>query len=511
MSYCIYLRKSRADMEAEARGEGETLARHEAELMSLCRRMDITPSAVYREIVSGETIAARPVMQRLLSEVQAGVWEGVLVMEIERLARGDTIDQGVVAQAFQISSTKIITPRKTFDPTNEFDEEYFEFGLFMSRREYKTILRRMQTGRALSVREGKYVGSVRPYGYNRVKIQGDKGFTLEPIPEEAQLVDLMGEWYLNGYNGEEMGCQKIVHKLNSMGATTVHGKPFTLPTVRDILTNPLYAGMLRWNRRKGVKQFKDGKMTISRPTADNYMLVDGLHPPIWSKEKFYAIQEKFKKNPPRPVGVTGTIKNPFAGLMTCSVCGRAMIRRPYSDTKKSATLICQFPGCATVGSQLDAVEKQILQTLSAWSTADQLPPVNSSAAGQASASEEVIQRLEADLAKNKAQLNRLYDLLEQGVYSTEVFVERSAVIKKRIAEVEAAITAERESASNATIPIEELIRSIAPKAREILAIYTPDMSPAIKNRLFCSLIDHITYTKTKKYTQPDLTITPKKY
>ena len=27
--YAIYLRKSRADMEAEAKGEGETLARHE--------------------------------------------------------------------------------------------------------------------------------------------------------------------------------------------------------------------------------------------------------------------------------------------------------------------------------------------------------------------------------------------------------------------------------------------------------------------------------------------------
>jgi site-specific DNA recombinase len=26
--YCMYLRKSRADLDAEARGEGETLARH---------------------------------------------------------------------------------------------------------------------------------------------------------------------------------------------------------------------------------------------------------------------------------------------------------------------------------------------------------------------------------------------------------------------------------------------------------------------------------------------------
>lgn len=74
--YCIYLRKSRADLEAEAHGEGETLSRHKTALLELARRMGITISATYEEIVSGETIAARPQMQRLLSEVGAGEWDG---------------------------------------------------------------------------------------------------------------------------------------------------------------------------------------------------------------------------------------------------------------------------------------------------------------------------------------------------------------------------------------------------------------------------------------------------
>ena len=141
--YIIYLRKSRADLEAEQRGEGETLARHERALLELARRQRLNIVDIYREIVSGETIAARPVMQRVLAEVEEGLWDGVLVYEVERLARGDTIDQGIVAQAFKFSNTKIITPVKTYDPDNEFDEEYFEFGLFMSRREYKTINRRV--------------------------------------------------------------------------------------------------------------------------------------------------------------------------------------------------------------------------------------------------------------------------------------------------------------------------------------------------------------------------------
>ena len=109
---CIYLRKSRADREAEARGEGETLARHERILLDLARSRNYNVGAIYREIVSGETISARPVMQQLLREVEAGSWDGVLVVEVERLARGDTIDQGVVSRAFQFSDTKIYYSNK---------------------------------------------------------------------------------------------------------------------------------------------------------------------------------------------------------------------------------------------------------------------------------------------------------------------------------------------------------------------------------------------------------------
>ena len=153
--YLIYLRKSRSDLEAEAHGEGETLSRHEHTLLELAKRQHLNVTDIYREVVSGDTIAARPMMQRVLSEVEQGVWSGVLVMEVERLARGDTIDQGIIAQTFKFSGTKIITPIKTYDPDNEFDEEYFEFGLFMSRREYKIINRRLQRGRLASAKRGQ--------------------------------------------------------------------------------------------------------------------------------------------------------------------------------------------------------------------------------------------------------------------------------------------------------------------------------------------------------------------
>ncbi len=95
--YAMYLRKSRADIEAELKGEGETLARHEKMLTEVAIKRNLKIGKIYREIVSGESIEARPEMKKLLSDVKAGKWAGVLVVEVERLARGDTTDQGIVA------------------------------------------------------------------------------------------------------------------------------------------------------------------------------------------------------------------------------------------------------------------------------------------------------------------------------------------------------------------------------------------------------------------------------
>ena len=55
-TYFVYLRKSRADREAEAHGEGETLLRHKQMLEELADKLGITISKFYQEIVSGETI-----------------------------------------------------------------------------------------------------------------------------------------------------------------------------------------------------------------------------------------------------------------------------------------------------------------------------------------------------------------------------------------------------------------------------------------------------------------------
>ena len=303
--YSLYLRKSRADLEAEERGEDETLARHEKMLIELARRYGFSIGKIYREIVSGESIEARPVVQELLKDVESGRWKGVLVVEVERLARGDTMDQGRVAKSFKFSNTKIITPIKIYDPNDEFDEEYFEFGLFMSRREYKTINRRLQRGRVSSVKEGKYVGSVAPFGYDRVKLVKDKGYTLAKN-DEAPVVEKMFQLY--AYN--EIAINEVVRRLNLAGLKPRKAKEWTISAVKDILSNPIYIGKIRWDSRKTVKEYRNGKIVNTRPRNENYTLCDGLHEPIIDMETWNIVQEKRSKHTPAVIH-NKVVQNPL--------------------------------------------------------------------------------------------------------------------------------------------------------------------------------------------------------
>jgi DNA invertase Pin-like site-specific DNA recombinase len=358
--YCIYLRKSRADLEAESHGEGETLKRHQDILLALAKKMNISITKIYSEIVSGETIASRPEMQNLLNDVESGMWEGVLVVEVERLARGDTMDQGLVSHTFKVSGTKIITPVKIYDPNNEFDEEYFEFGLFMSRREYKTINRRLQRGRAQSINEGKYVGNIAPYGYTREKIKGDKGYKLAVIPEEAAAVKIIYDLYVN----KKMGNALIAKELDKLNIKPRKNEFWSDQTIRGILSNPVYIGKIRWGARATQKKSINGSIHKSRPRSGEYQLVDGLHEAIITEDVFNQAQAIRHSKIITTANAKRPIANPLASLIVCEKCGRKMVMRKHKNSRGS--LMCQNPHCKNVSSPVEEVETKLIKSLELW-------------------------------------------------------------------------------------------------------------------------------------------------
>ena len=485
--YCIYLRKSRADMDAERQGI-DTLARHEKILTSYAAEHGYSIGKIYREVVSGDTIAARPQVQQMLQDAEAGMWEGVLVMEVERLSRGATIDQGIIAQVFKFSNTKIITPYKVYNPNDEYDEEFFEYGLFQSRREYKAITKRQQRGVLQSCQEGKWVYNKVPYGYERYKLEHEKGYSLRIVPEQGKVVRMIYTLYRDG-----MGYSSISDYLNNMNIPAP-GDHWTYNTVCSMLQNPVYNGKIKRGARAVVKTTEGGTLKSSRPRNKHYNIYEGLHEPIIDDILWRTVQDKFATHPSKPVAKALEIRNPLAGLVYCQMCGHKMIRRPQDRCR--TMIICPVKSCHNISCYESVLEQTVIDYLCKY-----LEELKTNTG--MSIDTTTIEILKASLQKSNKEIEQLnnqldnaYDLVEQGVYSADIFMKRQKSINGKLA-------AEKLKNEGITAQIhkeEKVIRqrdTLIPRIENTLNVYW-DLDPTEKNRMLCDIIDHIDYVKTER-------------
>lgn len=482
--YVIYLRKSRKDLELEALGEGETLARHRAALLAYAKKHGLKIVKIYEELVSGESIADRPEVQKLLREVEAGEYDGVLVMEVERLARGKTKDQGEVAEAFWNSGTLIITPTKTYDPTNEFDEEYFEFSLFMSRREYKTILRRMKRGIEDAIQEGNYLGSVAPYGYDINRIN-KKERTLK-FNHETEYVRMMFDWFTE----ERLTPGEIARRLTSMGVPTRKAKSeWNKQTVSDILKNPIHTGKITWKRRACKKETVDGQRKNTRRRNKDYVLVDGKHPAIVSEEQFAFAQTLFSGQV--PVKANTTLVNPFAHLISCKHCGKTIQYQAFDPKKNVQPRIHHRPSakCKVKSAPFEQVQKAVIANLKEYIQDFEFSISNEGEMQEQKNRESVLESMKNELQKLKQKKNDLYDLLEDGTYTKEEYKERKEIYTERIEKLTASIEAEE---AKHTDKIEFRERII--KFSEVIeSLENPEIPARRKNDLMKEIVKKIEY------------------
>lgn len=493
--YVEYLRKSRFDRDYADCSIEETLKRHKAILDKLASDRGLHIAKVFPEVVSGESIAARPKVQEMLEEVSAGKWAGVLVVDLERLARGNSADQAYISQVFQFSGTKIITPGKVYDPCNEFDEEYFEFGLFMSRREYKTIKRRLIRGRDSSAAEGKWLGSIAPYGYQRVKLPGEKGYTLEPDPVEADVIRKIFELYVNN----NVGTKIIANYLNDNEIATRHGDLWTYSTIANIITNPVYMGKIRRRWSQQYQTIENGvvKRHIKRSNEyGTYTVYDGLHPALISEDTFLKAQELCKqKQPGAKVKDEFELQNAFAGLMFCSICKKRVGRTTGTVSRGAIPRLRCVNGrnCHNVSADYEVVEREIIRALQAWLDGYKVKIDTVGYADEITECKAQLDRLNHEAAKVQSQLETAYNLVEQGVYTLDLFQARREKLTITLNDLKA-----KREALEATIQklesSEATQANLIPQTEALLASYD-EMTNEERNAALKAVLCRIEYKK----------------
>lgn len=492
--YAIYLRKSRADVEAEKLGEGETLARHKKILTELAARKGLYVGKIYQEIISGaESIDDRPEIKQLIEDCYAGKYRGIIIVEVTRLSRGSQKDAQTIIDCLKYANRNngvlIVTPTKTYDiARNHDDEEYLEFELFMSRREYKMIKRRMDRGREQAVVEGNYMGSYRPYGYNILKTKTAR--TLVPNEDEAPIVKKIFEWAVK----DNISARKIAERLDAMGVPTYSGDPeWSGATIKTILTNPTYAGKVRWNDRMQVKTMKNGELVTSRPRSnhtDKYMLYDGKHKQhaLVDEETFNAAAKRFYNDRTK---ADFKLQNCLAGIMVCKNCQKMMVYQPYKNTTAEPRYTHrQSQKCKVKSAFASDVMKAITHSLKLYieefeMKIDNLPDVDENT---------ILLQIEA-LQKKQAQVKRklakAFDDYEDGIYTANEFVERKA---KHNATLEA-LQKQMIELENSVPDKEEYEEKIMYLSDALSALLDEGLDAEIKNEYLKHIIDKIEFSR----------------
>ena len=485
--YAFYLRKSRKDLELEALGEGETLAKHRAILDELAARHGIHPDqiTIYKEIVSGESLRDRPQAQLLLDHVLQGRYKGVFVVEVERLARGNTRDQGEVAEAFQASHTKIITSQRIYDPDSEVDEEYFEFGLFMSRREYKTYQRRQKAGKEQSVKDGNYLLPQRVFGYEIIR-PSKKIRTLKPIPEEVKIVQMIFDWYTE----ERQAIGWITRQLTIMGIQTIRNKPeWNRNTVYGMLSNPIYIGKITWGGSKTTKEYDEasGRLKKVRKFDFEPEIYEGKQPGIIPVEQFEKAQRLLKESSDATLPIGTEMVNPLAGLLVCCECGRHFVANQFAY-KETRILHARQTTCkkksVTLSVLMEAFEATLRESIAYYEFKE-----SEGNDDEMDRYRTKLHAMQTELAKLEKQRAGLFKKYEDEDYTRDEFIERKQYYNLKIEELKLEIenTKRKEPMS---VDYSAKIRSLNSM---IDYIRDPELSAKEKNDFLKEFIDHITY------------------
>lgn len=490
----MYLRKSRTD--DPALSVSEVLSKHEQMLdewvqHNLPNAGPIPEVNRYREVVSGETIDSRPQVQRLLREIESPRYKAVLIVEPQRLSRGDLEDIGRLVKLLRYSNTIVITLQYTYNLQDERDRDAFERELKRGNEFLEYQKRIMLNGRLLSVENGNFIGNTPPYGYRKIRIKEGKKtcYTLEPIPEEAAVVRQIFEWYAQG-----LGSHTIARKLNEMGIPSPRGSKWSPESMKKIRSNVHYIGMVRWNHRKTVKSIEDGKLKTSRPVNNDCLVYPGKHEPIIDRELWDAVQDIRNQIPP----VKSKVKcvNPFAGLVYCQ-CGRAMTKRTYKrngEERSASRLLCvNQVECGNASCTVDEMTNAVIQVLNE-AIADFQVHIDAGQTDNTAFYEQSIIQLE----KRLDELNQL-ELAQWDKYTKEgmpkhIFDQLNERVVQERGEVEEALQVARTSVP---VPVDYENKRIM--FSEAVKLLQDPGAPALeKNLLLKKCIERITYSRKRK-------------
>lgn len=276
----------------------------------------------------------RPGFQQMLSDIEAGLIDCVIVKDLSRLGR-NSIDTGYyIEQYFRAHQIRFIALTDQFDTA---DASNLHGGIMLPLKNMINEAYALDIGRKIkaqarqAMKDGEYIGARAPYGYRK---DPENCHKLLIDPEAAEVVFQIFQWAY-----EHVGLNDIARRLNEQGIQTPsHRKRATgeithenlvgsgkwqTRTVAKILESEVYTGDLVQGKTKIVDHQQ------VQADEDNLIIATNTHEAIISHEVFEAVKAYRRQvcEESKAHEVDPYTPNIFKGKVFCAHCGGSLHRQ----------------------------------------------------------------------------------------------------------------------------------------------------------------------------------------
>jgi site-specific DNA recombinase len=193
----------------------------------------------------------RPGLQALISDIEAGLIDVVVVYKVDRLTRSLS-DFSRLVEAFDKHGVSFVSVTQAFNTTTSMGRLTLNVLLSFAQFEREVTAERIRDKIAASKAKGMWMGGFVPLGYRsegRKLVIEEGGRRQDEGLGEAETVRMIFRLYAEHQNVrlvklalDEMGVLSKV-RTTKTGKTT-GGKPFSRGHLHRILTNPVYIGKI---------------------------------------------------------------------------------------------------------------------------------------------------------------------------------------------------------------------------------------------------------------------------
>lgn len=296
-------------------------------LEQYCKDHKITDYKFYCDDGCSGTNFDRPSFKKMLSDIDEGKINLVIVKDLSRFGR-NYVEAGMYVQRFTDSNIRFIAADDNYDSLVNSDDLLFPIKNVVNEMYARDVSKKTKAAKKAKARDGQFIGSKAPFGY---KIDPNDRHHLIVDEPAAQVVKRIFRLASEGvgYNKmakifrEEKVLTPIAYfNLNNPDyfKSDYWRKEFDwhVTSIRAILNNEVYLGKLVYGKQRN--KYMKSKEKVRNPKED-WIVVENCHEPIITQELWDTVHKILNaKHRPAKAGEVQM----FAGLLYCSDCGHCL-------------------------------------------------------------------------------------------------------------------------------------------------------------------------------------------